>query len=379
MDGLTLLKQLIAIRSYSGEEKKLAMFIAGWFRKRKIKANFQRDNLIVFLPGNNSKKAFIFNSHMDTVSAGDRSLWKFDPLVPTMVKNKLVGLGASDMKSGLAAAMLTCEAFSKAKPEVDLWFTYVVREEQDGSGTNNFAKWFQERGYHKKYEQIGAIFTEPTGLSEVEHGHRGNLFLVATATGDSGHASRPGDIKIHAVKKMLEFAHVLEEEMKRWQKEYKSEIFDPPTVGVFTSIEAGVRGCGEIVVVESVNKFPSSCRATFDVRSVPGFHEEAFSKIASLGKKQGVKVELLFPAAPSGFTKADDKLITVIKKTVGKVKLTVSQGSADMGFLSELGVKAIIFGPGEKQQCHVVNESCYPDQVEKAAGIYQKVVSDWAV
>ena len=98
MDGLTLLKQLIAIRSYSGEEKKLAMFIAGWFRKRKIKANFQRDNLIVFLPGNNSKKAFIFNSHMDTVSAGDRSLWKFDPLVPTMVKNKLVGLGASDMK-----------------------------------------------------------------------------------------------------------------------------------------------------------------------------------------------------------------------------------------------------------------------------------------
>lgn len=373
----TLLEQLIAIKSYSGEEKELRDFITFWLKEKKIKSFVQGDNLVVHLKGKDSRTAFVFNSHMDTVSAGDTKLWKTDPWKATRERNKMMGLGASDMKAGLAASLLTCAAFSKSVPPVDLWFTYVVREEQDGSGSLDFAKWFKNEGHVKKYKRIGGIFTEPTGLSEIEHGHRGNIFLWARTRGDSGHASRPKDIVVHSVKKMIKFADVLEKEIDKWSKKYRNKIFNPPSVGVFTSINAGVIAGKERIEVESPNKFPASCSASFDIRTVPGFHEVALSKIKALAKKMEIEVGLLFPVAPCGFTDPHDKLVRVVEKLVKKIKLTVSQGSADMGFLSEVGVKAIIFGPGEKRQSHMVNEYCYPDQVEKAMALYAQIVEDW--
>jgi len=372
----TLLEQLIAIKSYSGEEKELRDFITLWLKEKKIKSFVQGDNLVVHLKGKDSRTAFVFNSHMDTVSAGDTKLWKTDPWKATREGDKMMGLGASDMKAGLAASLLTCAAFSKSVPPIDLWFTYVVREEQDGSGSLDFAKWFKKEGYVKKYKRIGGIFTEPTGLSEIEHGHRGNIFLWARTRGDSGHASRPKDIAIHSVKKMVKFADTLEKEIDKWAKEYRSKIFDTPSVGVFTSINAGVIAGKDRIEVESPNKFPANCSASFDIRTIPGFHEIALPRIKSLAKKMGVEVGLLFPVAPCGYTDPRDKLVQVVKRLVKKVKLTVAQGSADMGFLSDIGVKAIIFGPGEKRQSHMVNEYCYPDQVEKAAVLYKQIVED---
>ncbi len=373
-----LLEQLISIKSYSDHENNLKIFIVDWFNEIGIKTISQGDNLLVHLKGKDNKKAFIFNSHMDTVSAGDESLWKFGPWNPTYVDDKLVGLGASDMKSGLAASMFVCEKFAGGKPPIDLWFTYVVREEQDGSGTMSFAKWFKDGGYVNQYKEMGAIFTEPTSLTGIDYGHRGNLFIYAKATGDSGHASRPKMNKTHAVKQMIKFSSALEKEMLKWQEEFKNDVFDPPTVGLFTSIHAGIRNVSKGLEVESPNKFPASCKATFDIRTVPGFHEVVLEKITDLGIKMGVEIGLEFPAAPSGYTDPKDKIVRLAKKILGEAKLSVSQGSADLGFLSGLGVKGIIFGPGEKDQAHEVNEYCHPEQVKKAVEVYAKTVINWA-
>ncbi len=372
-----LLKQLIAIKSYSGQENILKEFIANWFSGNNIKTINQGSNLLVHLPGTCSKKAFIFNSHMDTVSAGDEALWQYGPWNPTQKGKKLIGLGASDMKSGVAASMLTCLELSKTRPSVDLWFTFVVREEQDGSGTKELVDWFTKNGYSKKYREIAAIFTEPTGLSEVGHGNRGNIFFQATSSGDSGHASKPQDIKSHAVKKMFEFSVALEDQIQKWQKTYQSEIFDPLSVGLFTSISAGVNAVNNKITVDSPNKFPVICQASFDVRTIPGFHQVAVKEITKIAETLGVKLELLFPAAPTGYTEPDDKLLKVILEIVGNIKLTVFQGSSDLGFFSEIGAKGVIFGPGEMSQAHTLNEYCYPNQVDEAVILYKKIVYLW--
>ena len=373
----TLLEQLIAIKSYSGGETDLKHFIAGWFEKKGIKTIGQGDNLLVHFEGKNNEKAFIFNSHMDTVSAGDESMWTYGPWKPTLVDGKLIGLGSSDMKSGLAASMLTCVEFFKNKPPIDLWFTFVVKEEQDGSGTKDFVEWFEKKGYSKKYSELAAIFTEPTNLYDIEHGHRGNLFINATTIGESGHASRPSSNKVHAVKRMIKFSEVLEKQMQKWQKEYKNDVFDPPTVGLFTSIYAGIENEGGKLKVESPNKFPANCKATFDIRTIPGFHEVALEKISALGKKMGVIVGLEFPAGPSGYTDSHDNLIKVTENVLGEYKLSVSQGSADLGFLTQVGVKGVTLGPGDKSQSHQVNESCDPSMVNKAVKIYSQIVAKW--
>lgn len=380
MEYLDLIKQLIRIKSYSGEEEKLRDFITKWFVAKGIKSFKQDQNLIAFIPGKDKTKAFIFNSHMDTVSTGEMADWKHNPFEPTEKDGKLYGLGASDMKSGLASAMLTAvEYVGKNRPLVDIWFTFVVKEEVDGSGSESFAKWFKAKGYTNKYKDLAGIFTEPTGLKEIEHGHRGNLFLIAESKGDSGHSARPQLIKKHSVEAMLKFGELLEKEFKYLPKSYLMKGFNPPSVGKFTSIWAGVRGLQKGgVEPESANKFPAKCQATFDIRTTPTFHDCAYQLVKKIAKKTGVKVSLLYPAAQAGYVDPQEKIIREAKKEIKGLKLTLSQGSADLGFITSIGVKAIIFGPGEKKQAHQVNEYCNPKQIPQAVMFYKAILEAWS-
>lgn len=382
MNHEKLLNNLIEIKSYSGEEEKIRNFISDWFKERDIESFIQDENLVVHFEGVDRTKAFIFNSHMDTVSKGDTD-WKYGPWTPTMEGNRLIGLGASDMKGGVTASMLLADQIAKkGKPTTDMWFTYVVREELDGSGTEKFARWFSDNGYPKKYSDMAGIFTEPSNLKEIKYGHRGNMFIKAISTGDSGHASRPDKIKKHAVREMVKFADALQSEFVKWQEEFSGTNFEPPTVGEMTSIQAGlaIKDHGEKVNVDvdSPSKFPSLCAATFDVRTTPDFHKVAFERICELGKQYDIKIDFAFPPAPAGYTVPKERIIKIARKIVPNSELTVSKGSADLGFLSVHGVKAIIFGPGIKDQCHKLNEFTYPAQIPQAVEIYKQIVDAWA-
>lgn len=48
-----------------------------------------------------------FSGHEDVVSAGDESDWQTDPFQATIKDGNLYGRGASDMKSGLAALIIS--------------------------------------------------------------------------------------------------------------------------------------------------------------------------------------------------------------------------------------------------------------------------------
>jgi len=379
---LSILKDLIKIKSLSGQEQELGTHIMRKLRSWGLKPKKQGQNVVLHIKGVVSKKAVIINSHMDTVGPGEKE-WTIDPFKPNVVGNKLIGLGASDMKSGLTASMLLAKIYRHETPPIDMWFTYVVKEEIDGSGTAQFSEWFDKKGFYKRYKEIGAIFTEPTSLMEIEHGHRGNFFFRVTTKGDSGHSARPIKQKEHAVRKMLDFSTAFQKETVKWNKKHTSKYFKPAvTLGELTSIKAGVKiGCEEedcMVIPESPNKFPSVCVATFDLRTVHSFHNIAQQEVKKLAKKYDAEVELEYPDAPAGFTDPKDKLILVAKKNLKKAKLTTSQGSADQGFLSTKGVSAIIIGPGEKLQSHKVNEYCYHKQIPQSVEIYKNIVEDWA-
>ncbi len=376
MNHEQLLKNLVRIKSYSGEEGGIRDYVQGWLEERLIKVDAQGGDLVVHLEGRDKTRAFIFNSHMDTVSAGDQK-WKYGPWTPTREDGKLIGLGASDMKAGLTASLLLAEkTFRSGIPPVDMWFTYVVNEEVDGAGTKSFMDWFKDQGYLLRYMDMAAIFTEPTGLTELEHGHRGNIFLRVKTTGDSGHASRPNAIKKHAVREMIAFADALKVQMEKWRGEFPSNIFTPPSDGEMTSIHAGV--VPGTLRAASPNKFPSECMATFDIRTTPEFHAVAGERLQELGARLGATIEQEADPAPAGYTDPSERIMQISSKAMGGAKLTVSQGSADLGFLTAHGIKAVIFGPGEKDQAHKTDEYCYPAKIPTAVDIYQAVVNAWA-
>ncbi len=376
-----LLNKLIRTKSLSGHEEEIRTFIGDWFKERGISSEVIDENLIVHLEGVDKTKAFIFNSHMDTVGPGEKGWKQIDPWKPTPDGNKLRGLGATDMKSGLTASMLLAEQIhSSGKPPVDMWFTYVVKEEVDGSGSEKFAKWFSKNGYTRKYKDMAAIFTEATNLKAVEHGHRGNFFLEVTAKGKSGHASRP-DIYVGKtpVRKIIEFSDELQKEVVNWKEEFKDTYFDPSiTVGEMTSLKANVKSESGKVVADSPNKIADVCTATFDLRTTPKAHDMLFKRVKELAKRMNVTVKNLYPPAPAGFTDPSEKIVKVVSSIVKNSKIEVTLGSADLGFLAAQGIKGIIFGPGVKLQEHKTNEYTYPAQIPQAVEIYKQIVEAWA-
>ena len=368
--AIELLKDLLRIPSYSGQEKQVLTFINQYFTDHNVESFFQNNNLVVHFKGKNPTRAFIFNSHVDVVDTGDESRWKHKPWEAEVDESRIYGRGASDMKSGVYASMefATSLAKEQSQPPTDLWFTYVVNEEVDGSGTQDFADWFKTNGYLDQYKEMTAIFTEPTNLREAEYGHRGNFFLKALVDGDSAHSSRPKEIKKHTILLMTKFINAVVSRTTDWEKKYESEEFAPPTITP-TSIQAKSA---------SPNKTSDHCEATFDLRTIPGFHEEAFGEIGEIAKKNGISLEFLYPPAPTGYTSPDAKIFQVMHQLIPDLKLTVSKGSADLGFLTSLGIEGAIFGPGEKEQAHAIDESANINQILSTPELYKKIYNAWA-
>ncbi len=362
------LASLVRIPSYSEQEIAVQQHIANWFTERDLQPFAQGENLVLHLKGADSTRALIFNSHVDVVDAGDESKWEYGPWSGHIKDDRIYGRGTSDMKSGAAVSMeLAARMNERVDLPYDLWFTYVVREETDGKGTQSFAQWFEDQGYTDQYQEVAVVFTEPTDLDKAQFGHRGNFFVKAEIDGDAGHASQPNLIKRHAIMELVGFIDDLQKESASWGDSLTEEGFLPPTITP-TSIEAKSG---------SANKTADHAQAIFDLRTIPKFHEEAYETIRRIAETRGIKISLAHDGSPVGYTDPDSKLILALKNIVPNLTLEVSQASADLGFMTSLGVQGVIYGPGEKSQMHEINESAPLEHLEKAVDIFSRLIDEW--
>lgn len=363
------LRRLINFKSYPGKEKPILEYIRTQLERNDIQPFFQKDNLIVKLAGKDQSRAFIFNGHVDIVDASDISKWKHNPWAGEVVNGRIYGRGVSDMKGGILAMMETAKSLKrKDKIPTDVFFAFVVKEETDGQGTKQFAAWLKSAGYTKKYRELTAVFAEPTSLDMIQYGHRGNFFIRAEMAGFSGHSSRPYDINPHAIIQMSKFIGDLERENLRWRRKFIESEFTPPTITP-TSIKAKS---------ESPNKTAVSCLAVFDLRTIPGYHNEAFKRVEELAKRRGIRLSLIHPPSPIGYTKPNAKIVKIFQGIIPGIKTTVNDASNDLGFFTNIGIDGVIFGPGEISQAHRTDESADIKQVTAAPEIFEKVYMSWA-
>lgn len=132
-EAAALTARLVAIRSYPGEEGAVQRAIAAWLTENSLAPEMQptegdRPNVLAWVH-NGDGPTFMLNGHVDTVLAVEG--WSRDPWQGWRDGDRLYGLGACDMKSGVVAAMLATRALAQNR---DRWrgtalFTSVVDEE----------------------------------------------------------------------------------------------------------------------------------------------------------------------------------------------------------------------------------------------------------
>jgi len=237
-DVVSLTKRLIRIPSPFGKEKKIAKFVADYLDKVELQeVEGCGPNIIAKKVRDDELPSIILNAHMDTVE-----VWK-GGLNPRIRGKHLLGLGAADMKAGLALILDTFKNFEPKK--LNLILAVTVDEEGNSLGAYRLLK-------QKKLKADMCLIPEPT-KERLELGARGRYVVEIEFKGEGGHGARPQKTE-NAIEDAGEVLRALR----------KLKLRTHPKLGKGSHCALTIRGGGDSLSI------PSCCILRVDRHIVPG-------------------------------------------------------------------------------------------------------------
>jgi len=201
--AIALLKQLISIQSFSGEEDQTAAAIQDWFKAFDLSCERIHNN--VFAKNkywDDTKPTLLLNSHHDTVKPNQA--YTKDPFHPHIEDGKLYGLGSNDAGGCLVSLLATFTHFY-AHENLNHNVLMVASAEEENAGKNSL------RGLLPTLPKIDvAIVGEPT-LMDLAISEKGLVVFDAVIKVTPSHAAHPNDN--NAIYNSVEVLH--------WFKDFK--------------------------------------------------------------------------------------------------------------------------------------------------------------
>ncbi len=343
-DELTLLQELVAIPSVSGEEAILAAFVEEAARGWGLAVVRDDTSVRVEVPGRAPGATLALVSHLDVVPPG--AGWTRDPFTPTIEGEKLYGRGSGDAKASVAAMLTAALDLARAGgPERGRLLVILGYGEETRHTT-------MERAVERAGRLDAAIVGEPTNL-EFATAQRGLLLVDLVARGDQRHAGYAA-----ADGEFVNAALVLARDLLRLDG-----LFDERTHPVLghttatpTMLDAGV----------SRNVTPPIATAILDVRSTPDWtHEEIADLLrARLDSEVVVTSKRLVPCE----TPRGSPLLAAARRARPEAAQFGSPTCSDWVFLRH--VDAIKAGPGTSRRSHTPDECVDLPEVTAARRFY---------
>jgi acetylornithine deacetylase/succinyl-diaminopimelate desuccinylase-like protein len=353
----SLLEQLVACRSYSGEEEPIAELVSDIAERWSYEvASPYRRNVTVSVPGIRHDRTLILTGHLDTVPGE----WP-GALTLRRESGRLIGLGASDMKAGLAVMLALIEHYHGNPPPCDLYFVFSCEEETTGAGAQYVVPVIRPQ----LSGHVETILLEPTGNSFVGFGHRGQGTYILTARGLIQHAAF-GTREDAALPRMASVVSDLYRQAAIWSAQYPDPEYGPISVNVTRMAGAG----------DAANVLPGSAQLFVDVRMNRPFAAVANQEMGAFAA--GRHLEISYPAHPIRIveTPADTWLFLAFE-TAWPLPREPFPGASDLGDFLELG-PAVIFGPGDPRAMHVPGESVAIGAMESCLATLLRVVAAYA-
>ncbi len=342
-DATGLLKELIAIPSYSREEHGTAAAVRMFFSTRGIIVNRYLNNVwVVNKHFDEAKPTILLNSHHDTVKPNKD--YTHDPFVAMEQDGKLYGLGSNDAGGCLVSLAATFLYFNE---QADLKYNiiFAATAEEEVSGAN---------GVEALLPQLGTIafgiVGEPT-LMDMAVAEKGLMVLDCVAHGRSGHAAREeGENAIYnAMKDIAWFRDFVFPEFSDTLWQVKMSV---------TMVNAGTQH----------NVVPATCSFTVDVRLNECYtHEQALEII-----KQNVDCDVVARSMRLRSTSiASDHPIVKAGLALG----LKPYGSATMSDKALMPFPALKIGPGDSARSHMADEYVFTEEISKGIDIYVQLLN----
>lgn len=341
MDATELLKKMIALPSFSGEEEKVADLLVdtwadyGYIAKRK---------------GNNvwvksrdfdvSKPTILLDAHLDTVRPNGN--WVTDPFTPVIKDGKLYGLGSNDT-GGSVVSMLAAFLELTQKPQsYNLIWLGSAEEENTG-----------KKGIQYIVPDLGkvdlALIGEPTGM-QAAIAEKGLMVIDCVAKGQSGHAARSEGINaIYEALPDIEW-------FRTYQFEKESALLGKVKMTV-TGINAGTLH----------NVVPAECKFMVDIRVNEYYSNEDIYQVINKHVKSEVK------ARSFSLNSSAIPLEHAMVKRCQEMGLT-TYGSPTTSNQAVIPYTSLKIGPGDSARSHTANEYIKLEEIEQGIRIFVKLL-----
>lgn len=323
--------ELVKINSVIGNEKDIADHVHRFLKKYFPENNIIRhsNSLIAFTDISPAKKTLCLLGHLDTVPGTNDYTGK-------VIDGKVYGLGASDMKGGLAVMMTLIEYLADKQPAYNL--IYVFYEKEEGPyDQNGLEPLLQNYSIIQKSDLVFAL--EPTN-NRVQMGCLGTMHAWVIFRGKRAHSARPweGDNAIHKAHRLLKKLS----EFDRVEYDFDGLKFYEVINATMCQFSGGR------------NIIPEEFRLNLNYRFAPGKSIEQAKRdlIEFVGEDAEVEFTDLSPA---GRVCKDNPVLREFISRYG-LETEAKQAWTDVGRLSEYGIDAVNFGPGDTAQAHQKNE-----------------------
>ena len=292
------------------------------------------------------KPSLLFNVHLDTVPVIDGS--RFPALEMTQNENRVYGRGSCDIK-GAAACLL--EVAGATDAPMALLFT---TDEEGASGVcvAEFVRSEQSRAF----DQV--VVAEPTDCLAVLS-HRGYLSVKGEFSGVSGHSSEPRALKDNALHKLSAWVAAAVSKAGQMDTEGHRPCFN---VG---EVHGGIKS----------NVIADQANLHWSARLSPGDSNEDFlALMTGLDSSDSAQWKVPFSGPPMPTGDRDTSRSQAFVERHGIESGPAVDFWTEASLFAQAGIPAIVLGPGNIAQAHVLDEWVSLEQLELALKIYTKLV-----
>jgi succinyl-diaminopimelate desuccinylase len=315
---------------------------------------------------------FCYAGHLDVVPPGNLKDWTVNPFKPIVKKGHLIGRGANDMKSSIAAFVTAVSNFTKNN-NFNGSISLLITGDEEGvaiNGTKKVVEYLKRKKEKINFCLVGEP-TNPNKLGEmIKIGRRGSMTGRLKIIGTQGHVAYPHRannpsttlVKILSTLKAIKF--------DKGTKDFQPTNLEITKINIENSAD---------------NVIPGEANATFNIRfnnkhsssSIKTKLNKIFNKITKQTKS---KFNIEYSVSGEAFlTKPNSTtfMIQDVIKKITKVKpqLSTTGGTSDARFIRKI-TPCLEFGLVGKTM-HKVDEAVSVSDLKKLTLIYSQILKNY--
>ena len=321
----------------------------------------------------NKNPNFCYAGHLDVVPAGNLKDWTVNPFKPSIKNGHLIGRGANDMKSSIAAFVTAVSKFIQKNKKFNGSISLLITGDEEGvaiNGTKKVVEYLKKKKEKINFCLVGEP-TNPNKLGEmIKIGRRGSITGKLTVIGVQGHVAYPN----RANNPSTALVQILKE-LKGIKFDKGTKDFQPTNLEI-TKIN---------IDNSADNVIPGLAYASFNIRFNNKHSSNTLkSKINKIVKKicnkNKSKYKIEYNVSGEAFLTSPNETTYMIQNTIKKItkikpKLSTTGGTSDARFIRKIS-PCLEFGLVGKTM-HKVDEVVALKDLKKLTLIYSNILENY--